>query len=218
MKFEIQGNPDYGDLLVQLDPGEKIYSESGAMNRMIGPFEVGSRLLGGLLRSIVRKFLGGESLFLAEYTAQGSSQVAFSPRLPGTILHRKLNGDSIILTGGSFLACTPGVDLRLKFGGIKAFFSKEGAFTIVCSGTGDLFYNSFGAVIEKEVDGSLIVDNGHLVAWDPTLDYQITSAGGLKSTLFSGEGLVMQFRGRGKIALQSRHLGALVGWIRPYCK
>lgn len=218
MKFEIQGNPDYGDLLVELESGETILSESGAMNRMMGRLGVGSRLLGGLLRSLVRKFLGGESLFLAEYTAQAPAKVGFSPRLPGTILHRKLNGDSIILTGGSFLACTPGVDLSLRFGGIKAFFSKEGAFTIVCSGHGDLFYNSFGAVIEREVEGSLIVDNGHLVAWDPSLDYEITSAGGLKSTLFSGEGLVMQFRGRGKIALQSRHLGALVGWIRPYCK
>ncbi len=218
MQFEIHGNPDYGDLEVQLAPGDTILSESGAMNRMSGRLDVGSQLLGGLFRSLVRKVLGGESLFLAEYKATGASSVGFSPRLPGTVLHRRLDGGSFFLTGGSFLACTPGVELNLRFGGIKAFFSKEGAFYIECRGTGDVFYNSFGAVVEREVNGSMIVDNGHLVAWDPTIDYEITTTGGLKQTLFSGEGLVMKFSGKGKILLQSRHLGGLVNWIRPYCK
>lgn len=218
MQFEIHGNPDYGDLEVQLAAGDTILSESGAMNRMSGRLSVGSRLMGGFARSLVRKVLGGESLFLAEYSASGSGSVGFSPKLPGTVLHRQLSGDSFFLTGGSFLACTPGVELSLRFGGIKAFFSKEGAFFIECSGTGDVFYNSYGAVVEREVDGSLIVDNGHLVAWEPSLDYEITTTGGLKQTLFSGEGLVMKFKGKGKILLQSRHLGGVINWLRPYCK
>ena len=218
MDFEIHGNPDYGDLEVQFQPGETLLTESGSMSRMQGRLGVGSKLLGGFLRALLRRFLGGESFFLAEYRAESASMIGISPKLPGTILHRKLNGDSFLLTGGSFLACTPGVNLDLRFGGLKAFFSKEGAFYMECSGTGDVFYNSFGAVIEREVDGSLVVDNGHLVAWDPSLDYEITSTGGIKQTLFSGEGLVMRFRGRGKIALQSRHMGGMVNWIRPYCK
>lgn len=218
MQFEIHGNPDYGDLEVQLAAGDTILTESGAMNRMSGRLSVGSQLMGGLFRSLIRKVLGGESLFLAEYSATGAASLGFSPKLPGTILHRKLNGDSFFLTGGSFLACTPGVDLNMRFGGVKAFFSKEGAFFIECTGTGDVFYNSYGAVVEREVDGNLIVDNGHLVAWEPSLDYEIKTVGGLKQTLFSGEGLVMKFRGKGKILLQSRHLGGVVNWLRPYCK
>lgn len=218
MKFEIHGNPDYGELEVQLDRGDTLFTESGAMSRMSGEIDLSSKLLGGVASAGIRKLLGGESLFVGEYSARSQGMVALSPKLPGTVLHRSLNGDSFYLTGGSFLACTPGVDLVTKFGGVKAFFSKEGAFFIECKGTGDVFYNSYGAVVEREVNGELIVDNGHLVAWEPTLDYEITSAGGLKSTLFSGEGLVMRFSGRGRLLLQTRHLGGMVNWLLPYCK
>ncbi|MEM7518080.1 MAG: TIGR00266 family protein, partial [Planctomycetota bacterium] len=147
----------------------------------------------------------------------GPARVAFSPKLPGTVFHRRIENDRFFLTGGSFLACTPGIDLDMRFGGLKAFFSSEGAFFIEVSGTGDVFYNSFGAVVEREVDGSLLVDNGHLVAWEPTLDWKLTSSGGVKQTLFSGEGLLMRFEGRGKVLLQSRHLASLANWLRPYC-
>ena len=219
MNFDIGGNPEFGDLEIELAPGETFWAESGAMSRMSGDLSVSSRLLGGFVPAAVRKVLGGESLFVAEYKAGGGGgKVACSPKLPGTVLHRRLDGDSFYLTGGSFLACSPGVQLETRFGGLKAFFSKEGAFFIECKGHGDVFYNSYGAVVEREVSGSLIVDNGHLVAWEPSLDYEITSVGGVKQTLFSGEGLVMRFSGQGKLLLQSRHLGGMVNWLLPYCK
>ena len=75
----------------------------------------------------------------------------------------------------------------------------------------------FGAVVEREIQGEFTVDTGHVVAWEPTLDYTIGGMGGLKQTLFSGEGLVMQFSGHGRIWLQTRHLKALAGWLTPYC-
>ena len=84
------------------------------------------------------------------------------------------------------------------------------------TGTGDLFYNSFGGVIEKDVDGELVVDTGHVVAFEPSLSYTIGGMGGIKQTLFSGEGLVMRFSGRGKLVLQTRQLPALAGWLRNY--
>jgi len=216
MKFEIQGNPDYGQVVVELQPGEKVFSESGAMSRMDPGLELHVRLMGGLLRALGRKVLGGESFFLAEYTGERGGEIAFSPALPGTVMHRRMSGDHVLLTGGCFLACSEGVEVRTRFGGLKSLFSGEGAFLMDVSGEGDLFFNAYGAVIERDVRGSLTVDTGHVVAWEPALDYKITGMGGLKSTLFSGEGLVMNFRGEGRIWLQSRTLGQTSGWLIPY--
>jgi uncharacterized protein (TIGR00266 family) len=216
MKHEILGNPDYGQLTVELAPGETFISEGGAMAWMSDGMQMESRMMGGFLKSVIRKFAGGESAFLVQYSHPVAGSVTFSPAIPGAVLHRKLNGDSLILTKGSFLGCTPGVTLDVKFGGLKSLFSGEGAFYILCSGTGDLFFNSFGAVLEKEIDGAFTVDTSHVVAWEPTLDYTIGGMGGLKSTMFSGEGLVLNFAGTGKIYLQTRTLGGLAGWLTPY--
>jgi uncharacterized protein (TIGR00266 family) len=218
MKFQIDGNPDFGDLTVQLAPGDTILCESGAMSRMTTALDVNSRLLGGFVRASVRKLFGGESFFVGEYSAPNGGFVALAPSMPGTVLHRRLDGDAIHLTAGSFLACTPGVELRTRFGGLRSFFSGEGAFFLECTGQGDLFYNAYGGVVEKTIDGEFIVDTGHLVAWEPSLTYKIGGMGGIKQTLFSGEGLVMRFSGRGKLWVQTRHLAGVAGWLIPYLR
>jgi len=217
MKFDISGNPSYGDLTIALEPGESFWSEGGAMSRMSSHLEIQTRLVSGLLKSAVRKFVGGESLFISEYTAPQMAFVSLTPSCPGTILHRQMSGESFYLTAGSFLACTPNMELKTKFGGMRAFFSGEGGFLIEVAGTGDLFFNSFGGVVERDVDGELVVDTGHVVAFEPSLSYTIGGMGGLKQTMFSGEGLVMRFSGRGKLFVQTRQMPALAGWLAPYC-
>jgi len=218
MKYEIAGNPDQGDLTVQLEAGETILTESGAMSRMSAQMEVNARLIGGFVKAVARKFLGGESLFLSEYRATAAGFVAVAPKLPGSIVMRQLRGETFYLTSGSFLACTPGVELSMRFGGFRAFFSGEGGFLIECHGDGVVFFNSYGAIVEKEVNGSLTVDTGHVVAFEPTLNYQIRGMGGLKQTVFSGEGLVMAFEGTGKIYVQTRVVQGLVKWLTPFCR
>lgn len=218
MQHQIHGNPEYGYLTVLLDAGDTFVAEAGAMSWMHDGMTMQSRLMGGLAPAIIRKLMGGESLFVAEYRHPTGGAVSFSPTTPGSVLHRELKGDTLILTGGSFLACTPGVQLKTKFGGFKALFSGEGAFYLECSGHGDLFFNAYGAVIEKQVQGSLIVDTGHVVAWEPTLSYAVQGMGSLKSTLLSGEGLVLKFTGSGKIYLQTRTLGGLSGWLTPFLR
>ena len=215
MEFRIEGNPDFGQLTVDLGPGDRIIAEGGAMAWMTDGVQVKARLLGGLFKALFRKLVGGESLFVGQYQHPSFGSVTFSPASPGTILQRSLSGESFILTAGSFMACTPGVKLKTRFGGLKGIFSGEGAFFIECSGEGELFYNSYGAVVEKEIQGSFIVDTGHVVAWEPGLKYSIRGMGGLKSTLFSGEGLVMNFSGSGKVYLQTRTLGGVARWLTP---
>ena len=216
MDFEINGSPDYEHLTVGLGPGDRIIAEGGSMAWMSEGVEVKARLLGGFFRALGRKMFGGESAFVGEYTHPTSGSATFSPAIPGSIIHRQMRGDSLILTGGAFMACTPDVRLRTKFGGLKAMFSGEGAFVIECSGEGDLFFNSYGALIERDVEDGFTVDTGHVVAWEPTVEYSIRGMGGLKSTMLSGEGLAMRFSGRGKVFLQTRTLDSFGNWLAPF--
>jgi uncharacterized protein (TIGR00266 family) len=218
MQYEIRGNPDYGELVFQLDHGDQILVESGSMSRMSPDLPLDARVIGSKLGALARKLVGGESLFVGQYGGAGAGEVAISPGLPGMVMHYPLKDTPLRLAAGSFLACTTGVDLKTRFGGLKAFFSGEGAFFLDAVGQGDLFFNAYGGVIEKDLDGELIVDTGHLVAWEPSLDYKIGGMGGLKQTLFSGEGLVMRFSGRGKIWLQTRTLGHTAGWVTPFLR
>ena len=146
MEFQIEGNPDYGHLVVSLGPGDKFLAEGGSMAWMSDGVDVKARLLGGFLPALVRKVTGGESLFVGEYTHPAGGEVVFSPRVPGHIGHRSLADDSLILTGGSYMASTPGINLRTRFGGLKALFSGEGLFLMECTGQGDLFFNTYGAL------------------------------------------------------------------------
>ena len=218
MEFRLDGNPDLGQVDIGLAAGETIRCESGAMAWMEGDLEVKGRLGTGLFTALGRKMFGGESLFLAEYTAARSGHVTLAPTAPGTVLSRKLSGETFHLTAGSFLAATQGVTLKTRFDGLRAFFSGEGAFFIECSGRGMVLFNAYGGVIEREVEGELTVDTGHVVAWETSLDYKIGTLGGFKATLFSGEGVVMRFSGQGKIWLQTRHLGATANWLTPYLR
>ena len=104
----------------------------------------------------------------------------------------------------------------MRFGGFKSMFSGEGMFLIECSGNGDLFFNTFGALVEREVADGFTVDTGHVVAWEPTVDYTIRGMGSLKSTLLSGEGLAMRFSGRGKVYLQTRTMDSVANWLIPF--
>ena len=218
MEYRIDGNPDQGDLTVELGVGETVLAEAGAMSRMSAHLQVEAKLLGGLLPALARKFAGGESLMISHYTASTPGRVSFSPHYPGTICVRQIEGVPLNLTAGSFLACTPDVTLSTRFGGLKALFSGEGAFVIQAAGQGILFFTSYGTVVERDVQGSITVDTGHVVAWEPSLDYEISGMGGLKQTLLSGEGLVMNFHGNGKLYLQTRHMGGLLRWLTPWCR
>lgn len=218
LEARIEGNPDFGFLSCTLPPNQGLLVESGAMAAMSDGFEVKNRLPGGFWSSLLRKLFGGESAFMGEYTHPEGGTIDISPSFPGAVLHRTMQGETIFLQGGSFMACTPELELGVQFGGLKSFFSGEGAFFLKISGQGELFFNAYGAVVERDVNGTFIVDTGHVVGWEPTLEWTIRGMGGLKSTLFSGEGLVIEFSGRGKVWTQTRHLGAFAGWLSGYCR
>lgn len=218
MKAEIDGGPDFGHVVFQLGAGEHVLAESGAMAWSSDELDVEATVMGGWGPAIMRKVLAGESLLVGDYKARSPCELALSPNLPGQVVHHALADGPLLVQPGSFLACTPGVHLGTKFGGLRGFLSGEGLFFLDLQGSGEAWLNAYGAVLERQVDGELVIDTGHVVAWDPKLEWEIAGMGGVFNTLFSGEGLVMKFRGRGKILLQTRNVNGTAGWLAGYCR
>lgn len=227
MKVEVEARPSYGMAVVTLDKGEHFVSESGAMVAMSSGLSVDTKFNGAgtgfvgflkaMLVGLARKFLAGETMFVNEFTAnEDGQQIMLAPTLVGDVERiRMKEGRKITLQATSYLASGKNIDVSLVWGGFSMLFGGEGAFFLECTGKGPLVFNSYGAIEKIEVNGSYIVDTGHVVGWEGDLEYKIKKAGGWKSTLLSGEGLVLEFTGTGTLWLQTRNLDSLLRWITP---
>lgn len=218
MQHEILYQPSYALLKLELAAGESVQAESGAMVGMSPTIEIKTAAKGGLFKGLKRAVLGGESFFMNTFTAERAGEITFAPTLPGDITAMKLSGERILAQSGAYLAGSEGLDIDTKWGGAKTFFSREGFFLLSISGTGDLFLSSYGGIhrIDLEQGQSYIVDTGHVVAFDEGVRYEVRRVGGLKSTLFSGEGLVCELTGPGSVWVQTRSEDSFVSWIRAH--
>jgi uncharacterized protein (TIGR00266 family) len=160
----------------------------------------------------------GESIFINEFTAEhGPGEIGIAPGSPGDLDHVYLDNSVIYLQNTAYVASSPGVNVESKWQGlVKGFFSGEKLFLIRCSGKGDLWFNTYGAMVSVDVAGEYIVDTGHIVAFTDGLQYTVSRIGGYKSLFFSGEGLVCRFSGTGRVWIQTRKLGAFANWVFPF--
>jgi uncharacterized protein (TIGR00266 family) len=217
MDVEILYRPSYSLAVVKLAPSEKIRVDAGAMVSMSDGIAIETKAAGGILKSLGRSLLGGESFFQNFFQAppQGG-EITLAPDLPGDVSLVELHGEKIMVQSGSYLASEESVDLNAKIS-MKAFASAEGISMLEAMGTGKLLMSSYGAIFEKTLDSGekYVVDSSHLVAFDASMDVQIKTVGGLKSTLLSSEGLVVQITGPGKLFIQTRSPSALINWIIP---
>lgn len=228
MQHQIEHGPSFAWLKVHLQPGEQIQAEAGAMVRHTPGLVMDTRLNAGrkpgffaklkaVFVGFLRKVLGGETMFVNDFSGPQGGELVLAPSLAGHIMHRQLGGQhALFVQAGSYLASTGEVDTKLEFGGLKSMLGGEGLVLLHCSGNGDVFLNSYGGIVEVPVNGSFVVDTGHIVAFDGSLTFKVRSSGGLKSFMFSGEGLVCEFSGQGSVFIQSRNLGSLVGWLTPW--
>jgi len=217
MQARIEGAPAFAHLHVELAPGEAIIAEADAMSSMAADLDLTTRLNGGVIGALLRKFLGGETAFINELknnTGEPKPLTLVQPT-PGAIVARELRGDTLYLQPGAFLAMTDGVQLKLKWAGVVSWIAREGLFRIAVSGNGTVWYGAYGALLEREIDGEYIVDTAHLVAYEEGISLRLQLAGGIFSSIFGGEGLVTRVSGRGKIVLQTRSLPGLAGWLNP---
>ncbi len=217
MQIEILHRPSYSLAVARLAANERIRAEPGAMVSFSEGVDIETKMEGGLLKSLGRAVLGGESLFQNFWKAgPGGGEVTLAPELPGDIVLIELQGETVMVQTGCFMASEESVQIDAKLSG-KAFMAGEGLSILQASGRGKLLVSSYGAVYEKTVGPGerYVVDSSHLVAFDGTLQVRPRPVGGLKSTLLSGEGLVIELTGPGRIFIQTRSPQALINWIIP---
>ncbi|MCP4608347.1 MAG: TIGR00266 family protein [Planctomycetes bacterium] len=217
MEHEVLYRPSYSLLKIKLRQGEAVSAEAGAMVSMSSSIEIKTAAKGGIFGALKRSVLGGESFFMNTFMAADSGEVTFAPTLPGDIHALELKGQSFYAQSGSYIASAPDIQVDTKWGGAKTFFSREGLFLLKMTGTGSVFLSSYGAIheIDLEAGQKYIVDTGHMVAFAEGVGYSVKRVGGLKSTLFSGEGLVCELTGPGKIFIQTRSADAFLAWLIP---
>lgn len=213
MDIQILPNGAFYSALVGLAPGDRFQSDSGAMYRASNNVDIdvttrpkgkGAGILGGL-----KRLVAGDTFFLSTYSTNDgkAGEVGLAPTLQGQVRRVEVRDEAPwVCAGGSYLGSHADLELDLQFQGLKGLFTGENLFFMKVRGTGDLLVNAYGAITEVEVDGDLIVDTGHVVAFEDSLAYTVTKASGswIQSFL-AGEGFVMRFQGQGKLLVQSHN-------------
>ncbi len=224
MNIEIVEGPGNSAAIVSLSSGESVTAEGGAMIAIRGEvsMETTTQKKGsGSIKAGLKRLFASESFFLNHYTAgQGGGQVYLATTPPGDMKALQLSGVNLIAEGGSFVAKADTVNMNVGWQGMKSLFAGEGLFWLQLSGSGLVVLNSFGAIYSVDVDGEYIVDTGHIVAFEETLNFNISKAGtSWISSFLGGEGLVCRFKGKGRVWCQSHHpsaFGRLLGpLLRP---
>jgi len=210
MQFEVLYRPAHSLARVHLGPNEAVTAESGAMVGMSPNLQMATQS-GGLLSGVKRLF-GGESFFRNTFTSPGGpGELLLAHALCGDMRVLEMTQPGFMLASSAFIAATVNVQIETALGGMRGFFSGAGLFALraTAPSPGLLLVGSFGGIEELYCDGSLMIDTGHLVAWDATLEYSIGKSGtGWIMSWLSGEGLVCNFRGQGRIWIQSRSAAA----------
>lgn len=216
MQYTIENQPVFTTVRVNLSAGEAIRAEAGAMISMSTNIDLKSKTQGKGVVGMLKSAVGGEGLFVSEFTAQNSDgEVLLAPPTPGDVLAIELSGNTVYAQNGAYIGGSIDLELGTK-GSLKAMISGEGLFLQSVKGNGTVFFSAYGALIEKNLaqGESYIVDTGHMVAFEETVTYTLRKAAkGLLSTVISGEGLVAEFKGPGKIWIQNRNLKGFAGLI-----
>lgn len=219
MNVEIRNKPGFAVLFVKLKPGETITAESDAMASMSSHLKMKTKFNGGIFRGFIKKFFGGESLFINDFICPLNSEEAelvLTQPTPGDMYELELNNSSFNLQPGAYIAHTGNVTLGVRWAGIASFINKEGLFKLVVKGTGKVYFGAYGCIIKRKISGDFIVDSGHLVGYSKDIKLSMGLAGGIFSSFFGGEGIVSRLKGDGEIYLQSRNLSALASLTNKY--
>jgi uncharacterized protein (TIGR00266 family) len=218
MQTEILYRPSFSMAQAKLDPGEEIRVEGGAMVSMSDGVAIETKMQGGFLKSLTRSVLGGESFFVNTYKAPAQGGELFlAAALPGDMSVLELSNETMLVQSGAFVASALSVEINTSWGGAKGFFGSGGLILLKASGSGSLILSSYGAIHEMTLAANqkFTIDTGHIVAFSESIGFKVRQVGGLKSTLLSGEGLVVDLTGPGRLLMQTRSTNAFLSWLIP---
>jgi uncharacterized protein (TIGR00266 family) len=218
MEIAIRHNPSFAVARCTIGGGEVVRAESGAMMATSQGVAIEASMQGGLMKSLKRGVLGGESFFITTYTApQAGGWVDVAAHLPGDMTTVEVGARPVFIQRGSYIASEAGVEIDTKWGGFKSLFGGEGGFLLRASGVGSVVLSCYGALdrLRLAEGETVVVDSGHMVAFDEGVTFSLRRAAGGKTvqTLKSGEGFVFDFTGPGEVMIQSRNPDALVQWL-----
>lgn len=223
MQIDIQLRPGSAMAKATLLPGEHLTAEAGSMICMSPDMQITTtthKRNSGNIFGALKRVLSGEGFFMNHYTAGAKGgDVYLAANISGDMMTHQLTGNKIIVQGGSFVACSENINVDFNWQGFKSVLSGESMFWLSISGEGQVVLNSFGIIYPIEVDGDYIVDTGHIVAFDETLNFSITKAGkSWISSFLGGEGLVCKFHGKGTVWCQSHNSNAFGLALGPKLK
>jgi uncharacterized protein (TIGR00266 family) len=219
VQVQLRHNPSFAVARLLLAPGEPVRVESGAMLATSYGVLVEARMQGGLLKSLARAALAGESFFVSTYTApEYGGWVDVAPNLPGDLRIVELDGTlAWCITRGCWLASAASVNLETQWGGFRNLFGGEGGFLVHAAGHGPVVVSCYGAldVITLQPGEVVTVDTGHVVAYVDIVQSRMrTVSQGMTQSMKSGEGLVFDFAGPGQVLTQTRNPRGLIGWLK----
>jgi len=220
MRYTITGD-NLQFVNVQLEETEELFSVAGAMSYMTGNMIMESKMEGGLMKGLKRT-ISGSSMFLLKYTSKGGAGiVGLGGGVPGKIVDLDIGQGTWIAQKTAFLCSQPTVELDIAFQKKigSMFFGGEGLILQKLSGRGMAFLSACGDfnIVDLKPGEQYKVSTANAVAWQDSVQYDITAAGGVKTALFGGEGLfVTTLTGPGKIIIQSMTLSALATSLIPY--
>lgn len=218
MEITIRHNPSFAVGRCALAGGETVRAESGAMMATSEGVAIEASMQGGLMKSLRRGVLGGESFFITTYTAPpAGGWVDVAAHLPGDMAVAEVGARALFVQRGSYLASEDGVEIDTKWGGFKNLFGGEGGFLLRAGGEGSVVLSCYGALdrVHLAEGETMVIDSGHMVAFDEGVTFSLRRAAGGKTiqSMKSGEGLVFDFTGPGEVMVQSRNPGALIQWL-----
>lgn len=220
MRYSIEGEP-FPVVICELDPGEEMITESGAMAWMNSNMNMATQ--GGGIGKMFGRMMSGESIFLNRYTASGGpGMISFASSFPGSIRAYEIGpGKEIIAQKRAFLAATSGIELSVAFQKKvgSGFFGGEGFIMQRISGMGMAFLEFDGYVKEYVLQAGeqMIIDTGYLAAMETTCQIDIQMIKGIKNVLFGGEGLFNTvLTGPGRIWIQSMPIPQVATSLIPY--
>jgi uncharacterized protein (TIGR00266 family) len=216
MQVTLKHQPAFSLAIVAMAPNEHVKVEPGAMVGYSDGVSVETKAEGGLMGGL-KRMVAGESFFQNTYTAPGNGgELVLAPALPGDMIVLDIAGE-FMLQSGAYVASESNVFMDAKWGGSKGFFGSGSMVLLKVSGQGKLLAGCYGAIEERILQPGqrYTIDTGHIVGFEASVGFNVRRVGGWKSTILSGEGLVVELTGPGRVLMQTRSEEAFLGWLLP---